>query len=249
MLLSKTSPRFLLSLFLIFSNFWIYRIFKENVLIGLILTTTTILLALQTKIQKKLIIVIMLIALFFQFQATSIQTLTILDNDDIRIQNQRMQSYPPLYFDTGVKVIWLKPAHWIEENKSAIAISRIENNLFETLDLNRYFFGGYPRNKSSDYEKLPFVLIPFFIAGVIKLLKSKSFTQLLCLFIAPLLLISVIGTNSNLGSFSLFPFLMLSTLQGIISAAGYFKNSKLFYPLLILIIVLGFILQLSYAKI
>lgn len=246
MSLSKTKLSFILTLFLIFSNFWIYKIFNENFLVGVALITITFLIYLfkQTNHSTKLLVFLVGILLALQLQITGIRGLTKLNDDQVRIQHERMESYPPLYLDLKLKVIWLKPAHWIEENNTIIALSVIQNNFFETIDINRYFFGGYPRNNAADFEKFPFTLLPLFLIGIYKLISNKKFNILFILFGLPLLLSSMIG-SSNLGVFSLFPFFIISFDYGVKAVSAH---SKVWYLLFISITILGFILQLSYVK-
>lgn len=242
----KTNFRFLLIIFLVFSNFWIYKIFAGNLIIGFCVSLLSLIIALKPA--KKIIIFSILILAFLQFQTTSIKSLTLLDNDQQRIQSERLRAYPPTYIDLGLKVIWLKPAHWIEENKIIIATSRIEENLFTNLDINKFFFGGFPRNNSSDFEKFPFIYLPLFILGIYSGVKSKQFFKMLFLLILPLGLLAYIGSDNKLDPFILFPFFILSFLNGIDFINTKIKTQRFFYPLLILIITLVFILQISYAK-
>lgn len=250
MLSSKDNTRIPLILLLIFSNFWIYKILNLDLLLGFIIIVCSFLICIfwKTKHFLKVSLVCVIILLIFQYLKTETQSLTILDNDQQRLQQERIHSYPPAYIDLYFKVIWLKPSIWIEQNNFIIALSRIEQNLLENLDLNKYFFGGYPRNNPNDFEKFSFVLLPLFLLGVINLLKEKKIKELLILFVIPILFITYIGSKNNLGQFSLLPFLILTFYNGTAWLRDKLKT-RYFLPVLIVAILLGLLIQFSYAKI
>lgn len=250
MLLSKISPGFLFTIFLLFSNFWIYRIFKENFLLGIVLISVTLLMRifLEKKDSFKIFLACALL-LAFQYTATQSQSLTLLENDEQRVQQERSRSYPPTYIDLYFKVIWFKPAEWIEKNNLVIGLSRIEKNLFENLDINKYFFGGSPRNSPQDFEKFTFFLLPLFLAGAYKIVSDKMFNFLLLVFVMPLIFLSIVGNKNNLGAFAFFPFFILTFTHGINFLYKIIRNRKILYVGLISAIILGFVLQISYAKI
>lgn len=247
MLLQKNNLKLLTALFLIFSNYWILKIFTQSLYIGLTLSALTIILTLSFR-KNPVLISCMGLLITLQLFTTSPVSLTNLDNDQQRVQQERIRSYPPTYIDLFVKVIWLKPATWIEQNKFVIALSRIEENLFKTLDLNYYFFGGFPRNTPSDFEKFPFMLFPFFIGGVYILVSKKEYASLALLFFAPLALFSLTGSNNPYGAFALFPFFIIASLEGINMLSGLIKKKKLFFVIFILLMLLILIMQISYAK-
>lgn len=245
MWLPKINSKFLLPLFIVFSNFWIYKILTQNILTGVTLAITSLFIILKPG--SKLIVIGLLLLFFLQTQTTSIKSLVLLDNDEQRVQSERIRSYPLTYIDLGIKVIWLKPDSWIEKNNLVIAFSKLEENLFANLDLNRYFFGGFPRNKPEDFEKFPLAYLPIFVLGVFNFLKKKLFKDLGILFITPLVLFSFLGNDNRLGSFAFFPFFMLMFLEGIKFLQTELKN-RWFYYFIFISIVLTFILQISYAK-
>lgn len=212
MLLRKNNYKLLLTLFLVFSNFWIYKIFSQNLFIGILLVVVTVVLLLNQR--EKVLLVCLGILLFVQYQTTEIKSLTNLDNDEQRVQQERIRSYPLTYIDIFGKVAWLKPEIWIEQNETAIAASRIEENLFENLDLNKYFFAGFPRNENSDFEKFPFIFLPIFISGLINLISKKQYRIIFLTLFVPVILMSVIGNENKLGPFSLFPFFMFILTNG-----------------------------------
>lgn len=209
---SPKNKNFLLILFLIFSNFWIYKILDTDILVGIFVLLVSVVVSLN--INMKLILIGLGILLFLQFQTTEIKSLTNLDNDEQRVQQERIRSYPLTYIDIFGKVVWFKPEIWIEQNNSVIALSRIEENFFENLDVNKFFFAGFPRNENSDFEKLPFVFLPIFILGFINLISKKQYKIIFLTFFIPVIFMSGIGNENKFGPFSLFPFFILTFLSG-----------------------------------
>ena len=212
---------------------------------GAILAITS--LVILIKPGSKLIILGLFILLFLQIQETSISSLTLLDNDEQRVQSERSKSYPLTYIDLGIKVVWLKPEIWIEQNSFIIALSRLEENLYSNLDINKYFFGGFPRNKPEDFEKFPFAYLPVFISGIFILVKKKLFKELVNYLVIPLLLLGYLGSDNKLGPFILFPFFTLTFLKGITFLETLLKNKRLFYAIMVVSVMLTLILQINYS--
>ena len=129
-----------------------------------------------------------------------------------------------------------------------IALSRLEENLFTDLDLNRYFFGGFPRNKPEDFEKFPYVYLPIFLIGIYASLKKGTPKELGFLLVMSLLLLAFIGNDNKLGPFILFPFFVLSIFKGFMFLEKMINKGKLFYLLAIIMVMLVFVLQISYGK-
>ena len=245
MLLPKINSKFILPLFIVFSNFWIYKIFTQNVPAGATLAITSLVIVIKTG--SKLIILGLFILLFLQTQTTSTKNLVLLDNDEQRVQSERIRSYPLIYIDLGIKVIWLKPEIWIEQNSFIIALSRLEENLYSNLDINKYFFGGFPRNKPEDFEKFPFAYLPVFILGIFILVKKKLFKELVYFLVMPLLFLAYLGSDNKLGPFILFPFFTLTFFKGITFLETLLKNKRIFYAIMVVSVMLTFILQMNYS--
>ena len=80
------------------------------------------------------------------------------------------------------------------------------------------------------------------------MLKKKLIKEMGILLGLPLVLLTYLGTDNRLGPFILLPFFILSIFEGIIFLAVKFKNSRLFYFLTLTLVLLTFVLQISYAK-
>ena len=204
-----------------FANAWIWRIFKFNVPLFILLIFLTIILNYLKfqKITRKLLIVFVIllgIVTFFQWKTTTPQSLTLLDNDEQRIQQERLMFYKPSLHYTRVIFARAKVKEFLEGDINT-AFSRLQRNFFETIDPNVYFFGGHPRERvwAFDFEKFPFILlVPFAIGLYFEILKKRILTYVY-LFISVILL-TFIGHRNNLGPFILFPLFCTFIYLGLL---------------------------------
>jgi len=209
----------------LFANLWIYKIFAVNFLLGILILITTILLFKNNKLFLLLFIPI----LFFQIQTTNIASLTAISNDDRRVIDMRLRAYPPKFLRFG---------YWLEERKESIIFNRVAINFFENMDPNLYFFANNPRQRVGikEFEKFPYVLLPFFLLGVLDCIQKKNKMFWLISFLAPLIVLSIIGNRNNFGPFSLFPFFVVSINEGLKKLQN--KHFKIFIVVLVLVLVL-----------
>lgn len=193
----------ILILFIILSNFWIWKIFAANFYIALLIILTTVTLYFSSKLFYPLLIILLII----QIIGTNKTLPWKVNVYEYQIQQQRLREYPP--------ITWLPIAHWLEERPEVVTFYKIKENFFEVLDINHYFFSGYPRPSSVNQEfiKFPYILLPLFIIGFFTFKKYDS--KIIAAFIAPVFLVSIIGGNNGLGIFSLMPFLFLAISNGL----------------------------------
>lgn len=102
-------------------------------------------------------------------------------------------------------------------NKSEYIFYKFEQNLLRTMDLNLYFFGSHPRERSGirEFEKFSFLFLPLFIIGLLKL-GATSPWQLGISSLIPLLALAIIGQDNPIGPFSLLPFLSVTIAVGML---------------------------------
>ena len=187
------------------ANLWIYKILFANFFLGALVVLSTIFL----KKNFNLLLLTFIPIFLFQIVTTQKSSLTEIANDDRRLIDLRLRAYPSKYLRVG---------HWLEERKESIAGTRIIRNLFENLDPNLYFFAGSPRQRVGikEFEKFPYVFLPFFLIGFVTILDLKDKNKILFIsLLIPLLLLSIIGNQNKLGPFSLFPFMVLTISSGL----------------------------------
>lgn len=198
--------------FVLLANFWIWRILFNSVPLGLLVLASSIFLYLSFKRSSKkyffTFLILFSLLMIFQWKTTSQVSLVELSNDEQRVQQMRLKEYPP----TRVPI-----AHWFEGREESIAFFRILENFSETIDPNLYFFANHPRERVgvNEFEKFPYIFLPLFFYGLVLLVAERRKLVLGMSFILPIVLISIIGHKNQLGPFSLFPFLVLSTTHGL----------------------------------
>lgn len=236
-------------------NLWIWKIFFSDVLIFLLVVVTAFLLNFSVKDKSKLtkpFIFVFVLLLFAQFQTTKARSLTNLTNDQIRIRDMRLREYPPTYIKIDQRAKWFSVNEWFEEGKGFRAFNRMLTNLSEVVDPNLYYFSNHPRERVGvdEFEKFPYIFLPFAAYGIIKAFEKKEKIFLLS-FIGPLILISIVGNDNYLGPFSLFPFVVLSTSTGLKHTYSklnkqLFTHTKLLASVFFLLTILALIQMYSY---
>lgn len=210
----------MLLLIILFSP-WTWEIWQENVFIWIVLISAILFLSKM----KRISILFLLLLIFLQWKSTNITSLTHLDDDGIRIQQMRLNEYPPLHISLFEKNLWIPAANWFEGRKEFLVFMRLQQNFFETIDINQYFFASHPRERVGfrEFEKFPYIFLPFFIIGIIgsRFYKDKL---LLLFLILPITFSTLVGTNNKLGVFSLYPTFIIIIKTGILSARNYLKG-------------------------
>lgn len=206
------------------ANLWIYKIFAVNFILGILLLLTTVFLVKRSKF----FLLLLFLILVFQVQTTSKTSLTAISNDDRRVVDLRLRSYPPKFLRLG---------YWLEERKESILFNRIATNFFENIDPNLYFFANSPRQRvgTREFEKFPYILLPFFLLSLFDFVSKKNKLLWLISFLVPITTISIIGNKNNLGPFSFFPFFAVSIYEGLNKLKS--KYLTLFIVILILVLV------------
>jgi len=219
-------------LFVLIMNLWIWKIFSFNILIGIFVILTSFSLYYK-KIGLSLLLIIIL--LFFQYKTSSKNSLTFLNDNEKLQQEVRLRGYPP----SNIPI-----ANWLENRKESLVFYKVEANFSEVVDPNLYFFANHPRERVGvvEYEKFAYILLPFFVLGLLLLKKEDLPTLLLSL--SPFILISIIGNSNPVGPFSLFPFLVTYISLGL---APVFAQKKYLF-IFLLLFALVFIQTLAYAK-
>lgn len=189
--------------------------------IFLILTTFLFGFVVYKKKYSKLYLIAFLILLVFQWKTTDTMSLTQLDNDEKRIHEERVRYYNPS--EHYVRVIFkrLSLVNFLEGDFNTL-VYRLQRNFFEVIDPNIYFFGGHPRERvwANDFEKFPFIFIFPFLIGLYYFIVQKKW---LFFFVSSInvLLLSFIGHKNPLGSFILFPVIVVLTSEGFIRLVNW----------------------------
>ena len=223
---------FVLVSFISVLNFWVWRILQTNPILALTLILTSLIsLFYLITLQKKCLLVLLIlmgIIFYYQWGLTNRINLIELSSPQQHAQNERVVSYPIKEMNVTGKTFHYPLGNLFDGRKETIAFYRLQQNLFESLDLNYYFSATHPRERVGiiEFEKFPFIYLPFFVIGLF-LIQYQKIKLFLCLtFIVPLLLLTFIGPNSTLGSFVLFPFVLATILFSVYT----FLNKFIFKP-------------------
>ncbi len=210
----------------LFFNPWIWRIFSFNFFLGILVVLCAIFLYFRTTHPRGVgnfhlggvFICFLVLLLFFQWKTTETTSLTNLTNSDIMVRDMRLNEYPPVKVSLANKTLWIPIAHWFEGRQESIAFFRMSKNFSEVVDPNLYFFANHPRERIgiSEFEKFPYLLLPFFAYGLVTIISRQKFNKNLKIsFFVPILLLTLIGSKNSLGSFSFFPFIIVVSVFGL----------------------------------
>lgn len=225
-------------IFVLIFNLWLIKIFSFNQFIGVIAVLASLTIYISCQLGKAIGFYIslffMIFLMYFQYKTTTINSLISLNENERILQIERMRGYPRNLY---------RFANWLEQRKEIIAYYKIEDNFFESINPNKYFFANHPRERAGivEYEKFPYAYLPFFILGILS--ARKKYLKILLLSLSPLVLLSIIGTNNHLDEFSMFPAIAVYSAMGL---RPVFENKKYLFGFILIFIPL-FIQIISYA--
>ena len=214
----------LLLLAVIFGNLWIWRILRENLLIGILLIILSFLLFKQviTKVQKRQFFLLILI-----FATISFITLRVGFDNNIFVSSAEekiQQNTRHGFYSVELGKLFKNTISLQFHKYLSTSIYKLERNLFYNLDPNLYFFAAHPRERAGvgEFGKYPWFLLPFFIIG---------------LFLAIRYYYLPTGI-----------YFIWTSLISIFLNPGYYLGPVLFFPLMNILIVLGLIFSLRIVK-
>lgn len=138
---------------------------------------------------KKIFIILTLVLTATQIFVSPKQSLFYRSEIDLVKTKERMNEYPPKFY---------RLAHILEERKESVVLNKIQNNFFEIFDLKSIYF----------------IFIPFLFVGFFRLIEKKEFNLLIFLFLLPVIVLSIFGTNKTYGNFCFYPFFIISLFYG-----------------------------------
>lgn len=209
-----------LLLFVLITSHWSWEIFSFNFyLLSLIWIASILLYISFLKSSKKFayfFCLLMILILVVQWKTTNNANLFYMDSTYQYNFNTRRGELSSFNFNILEKNITVNSGRFLE-NKLTFMLYKLQQNFFRSLDLNLYFFGGHPREREGvrEFEKFSFLSLPFFLLGLVYIVKHRIWQIILSLFI-PLIVVSVIGHDNYLSLFSLFPFFAVTITIGAI---------------------------------
>lgn len=216
---------YLLLLVIIFGNLWIWRIFKDNFVVGILLVILSFLFLKQiiAKVQNY-----QLLVLIFIFLSISFLTLRVGFDKNIFITSPK--DLAQLNKRHGFYALELGPLFTNGFSQQAykyfsLPIRKLEKNLFSNLDINLYFFASHPRERGTgEFEKYSWILLPFFILGLFSIM--KYYKTVGAYFIGAAFSSMLLGSTYSLGPVLFFPLINILIVFGLIYFLRLLKNQK-----------------------
>ncbi|MEK7616929.1 MAG: hypothetical protein AAB414_02655 [Patescibacteria group bacterium] len=215
----------LISLAVAITNFWIWKIIKIDLFLGLTLVLLSLTMAslTATRLNKK----IFLITLLLLF-STSVKILVAgFDNNlrELRPDQQKQLNERHGYFAISLGKLF-KNKFVLRFYKDIYPYFNVyASNIFNSLSPNLYFFSNHPREreKVEEFSMYPAIFLIFFLIGLLYFIKSSSYLIVLYLLFA-LLVTGFIKQTFTLGPVLLFPLINLLITLGILKIFRTEKN-------------------------
>jgi len=210
------------------SNFWIWKITRENLLLAILLIILSgLLFKLIIEQSFKMWIFTLILVLFFVASLILLKTnfdktLKMLNPEEKVQLNERHY-----YYSQELGKLFLNSKVLNYYKNYSLSVYKFEGNLFSNLDLNLYFFASHPRERVgvNEFEKYTPILLPFFIIGVI-LLIYKGSVWAVGYLVAVALVSAFIDPKYLLGPILFFPLINVGISLGIIYFPTIIKKSK-----------------------
>jgi len=193
---------------ILFGNLWIWKIFEINFLIFILCITGSVYLKKYSEHSNRIYLVFILLILLFvgQVKIEGVKSYKISVIEKV-VQERRLREYPIKYLRLG---------YWMEGRKESVIFYKLMNNLGEVVDLNYYFFANHPRERAAirEFERFPYIYLPFFVYGLIIFVDKKRFNELVILA-GVVALLTYIGIGKDLGPVVLFPIMVFFIFEGV----------------------------------
>lgn len=213
----KPSTFLCVNIIVALTNFWIWRIIKIDLLLGLalILLNAVFIYLIDIKFNRKFFLITTFLSLFISIKILVSgfdYNLTVLTPDQQKQLNERHG-----YFATDLGNLF-QNRYMLRFYKDVYPYMNVYGrNIFNSLSPNLYFFANHPREreKVEEFSMYPSILIIPFLVGLIYLLNSSG----------------------NL----IFGYVLFALLITGFVKQTYIFGSVLFFPLINLIISIGFL--------
>lgn len=220
--------KFFLYLAPVLTNFWIWIILKENVLLFVLLIVISVSLTTIIIEGREENGVLSLLTVSFVCAGF----LVILGHADRKLFPNPMTYYPMLSDRHGFLANELGGFF---KNKFILNfyvqlypyIGRWQQNMSYVLDPNLYFFSAHPRERQvvNEFSKYPSLFLPFFVIGAIRLIRRSS--RVLTIYLTFSILISaIIDPYFILGPVLLFPVVNTSIVAGTLAILQSFRQKS-----------------------
>lgn len=209
---------FLITIVIVFTTPWAWKILNYNVFLCLILILITAIF-LKLLFSNKFNVILTLI-LCLAFLIVTVINLQIGFDQDLRKLNvnEKVQlNERHRYYAGELGIIFLNRFSLNYYKNYNPYFYKFQRNFFSVLDLNLYFFASHPREREgiSEFEKFHSLYLIFFVVGIIYSFRLRPLLVMLYLLAAGLVS-GLISPTFELGPVLFFPFVATLTILGVI---------------------------------
>lgn len=213
-----------------FSNFWLWKILQQNVLLTCLLLLLTLLLFASTqnsytKFTRSIAPILLIIFSFTSFILISKNfdpALKTQNPTEVKLYNKRHE-----YFAAGFGPFFANKLSLRFYKNIYPATSTYLKSLSYSIDPNLYFFISHPREKPGidEFEKYSPLLLPFFVIGFfIHFLNFFRYKVISTYLISSIAITGFIDPHFILGPVLLFPYLNILIFFGLSKTFVFFSE-------------------------
>ncbi len=201
--------KIILSVLITFLNFWIWRVFGEDTLLGVALIFLSISLIFRFRILTVVLFLVLSVVFLKTNPDTNLMYISPLEKHWL-IQRHE-------YYAESLGSIYRNRAGLYLNYELLPYVFKYTRNLGYNLDPNLYFFANHPRERGGgiEFEKFSPFLLPLFIVGVLILVSGRD-KFLISYFIAAQLVNALAFPGYMLGPILIFPFITATIYLGAI---------------------------------
>lgn len=208
-----------------FANFWIWRVIKINPFLGLVLILLSLTFGylICIKFNKKILLIFLLLVLMTGYQVM----VTGFDKNLVTITPDQQKKLDERhgYFVGNLGILF--------QNKFTLRFYKdiypylnvYQNNIFNSLAPNLYFFSNHPREreKIEEFAKYPSILLIPFLVGMVGLFSTSQYLILLY-FVFALIITGFVKQSYLLGPILFFPLINFLITIGLFKIYQFFKR-------------------------
>lgn len=223
----KANQYTVINVIIMLSNPWWWVIIKRDLGVSILVFALSIIFLYFFHSRSKIIILLLLVL-------TSLLIIISLrqgfDESILRVsarEEQQLNKRHEFYAHNLGKIYTNRISLFYFKNYS-FSLLKLERNFFGNLDLNLYFFGSHPRERTGidEFEKYMPIFAPFFLIGFIySIFRPKL--RIVAYFIIILFISSFISPYYNLGPILFFPLInFVITIGFLLSLESVLKYKK-----------------------
>lgn len=218
------------SLVIIFANFWIWKVIRTDLLFGLILVLLTM--SFIYLVIIKFIIRIFLFMILLTLLLSSQILLSGFDKNLVTLtpEQQLQLNERHGYFATDLGKLFQNKISLRFYKDISPYINAYQSNIFNSLSPNLYFFANHPRERANieEFTKYPTILTVPFLIGLVYLMSSLqiSYNLIFGYLIFAVLFSGFIKQSYVFGPILFFPLVNLLISLGFLRIYQVFKNDE-----------------------